>query len=185
MRFSSLCALLSICFLVQNAKSQEYHCYKEIHSLKDTLNITLISLSYCDCLETVPGDGFVLYSSNLVHNESNILWGKTTLDNSKNKYFLADIDDDNVNELFTLFLDVSNIWGYVHRFTIDSNFSVKLQTIKLPYMLVQVDKPLGELLKINPDKSITLLGETYESKNYLTIYYDNKNDSLFLIETAP
>ena len=185
MKFSILCALLSICFLVQNAKSQEYQCYKEIHFLEDTLNITLVSLSYCDCLETVPGDGFVLYSSNFILNESSVLWGKTTLDNSKNKYFLADIDDDTVDELFTLFLDVSNFWGYVHRFTIDSNYSVHLQTLKLPHMLIMDDKPLEELLRINPDKSITLLSRIYESKRSVTIYYDDKNDSLSLIETTP
>lgn len=182
-QFYYLVVLYALSFKVVVA--DEYECYKEIFTVQDTLNIILVSTSYCDCLEAVPGDGFVLYSSNYVHNELNVLWGKTTIDNSKNKYFLANIDDDKISELLTLYLDESNIWGYVHRFTVDTNYQVTLQTLELPFMIIVDDKPIDKLLRINSDKSITILGKTYESANNLTVYYDEKNDSLSLKETDP
>ena len=181
--------IIFIVFVIASqGHTEEYKCYSEIYSIKDTLEIVLISANHCpDPDRSFPFGGFLIYYG--AFNEySKVLWGESwTVSGPTTDYFYWDFDSDGINEVLTLFSDVGLMFGYVHRFKIDSNYSVSIRSFEFSQILIE-DVPLSDILRINDDQSITIIGGIsawdeekkmiYSIHDNPTIYYDVKGDSL-------
>jgi hypothetical protein len=136
----------------------------------------LVSLESCECQWA--GAGFIIEQITC-DNEWQVLWGYGEDVQSHSEYVLHDIDGDGNNEIFTLFKDESDVWGFAHRYRMDSLGYFILQTLELPYVVTDEIR-LGGHYSINSDGTFSLLGQTYSGLDNITIIYDNEGDSIIL-----
>jgi hypothetical protein len=156
----------------------EQECYKVIHTSTKGISLSLVSLEFCECQWA--GTGFIMEQIRSDY-EWQVLWGCGEDVQSHSEYVFHDIDGDGHNEIFTLFMDESNVWGFAHRYRIDSLGYFILQTLKLPYVVTDEIR-LGGRYSVNSDHSFSLLGKTYLGLDSITVIYDNESDSIKLKE---
>lgn len=110
----------------------------------------------------------------------NVLWGQGETEHCQTELYLEDLDGSGDREILTLFVDESNIWGFVHRVVLKSD-SMNWQHLAIPIVKSDdAELTQGRSYMQNADGSLTLLGTLYDSDKHPMIRYSPELDSLIV-----
>lgn len=172
--YTLILLLLNSASCLSREQERDSPCVVEVYSSSDSVLIYLIIPDSCN----LPYQGFEIVKLHYWTGWE-VLWGRGETEECSTRYYLLDLDEDGRDEIFTLFEDENNIWGYVHRYQLLDQGGVALQTLPIPFILTD-DVLYRDRCSINVNGTFTLLGETYEGDEHLTVYYDADGDSLAL-----
>lgn len=162
-----------LCFMPLMIYAAEDSCLTEIYSGQ---NMSLKLYDRTSCTYSIfDGNGFVILSEFDGNEITKLLWGEAYIDATDTYYTIVDLDDDNVNELLTVYSFCNSFWGYLHHFEVDSLDSVTINTIAIPDSISSKIDFSGVIETKN--RSILIHAVKVDKDKYVMISYDEEADS--------
>lgn len=173
--YTTILLLLTSATCVPQDEESAEQCKVSVCTYGDSVEVALYVMDSCDILSR----GFLIVAFDYESSCWDILWGSGDLEECSTRHYLLDLDGDTRLEILTLYENEDNIWGYAHRYRLLGQGGVALQTLPIPYIHPD-DVLYRDRCMINVNGTFTLLGETYEGDEHLTVFYDTTGDSLAL-----